>query len=321
MAGPPEASVSPMRVLVARPRGFCAGVDRAIDIVQSALELFGAPVYVRHEIVHNRHVVEGLRQKGAVFVDDTADVPEGGTVIFSAHGVSPRVREEASRRGLRAIDATCPLVSKVHLEAIRLAREGFVILLIGHAGHVEVEGTMGEAPAAMRLVTSVEDAARVDVPGGAPVAYLTQTTLSVDDTLAIVDALRRRFPDIRGPKKDDICYATQNRQNAVKLLAERCEVILVVGSPESSNSNRLVEVAQAAGLRTFLVEDAARLDPAWLRDVATVGLTSGASTPEVLVEGVLDRLRALGADRIEELFAADEHVFFPLPAELRQAAS
>jgi 4-hydroxy-3-methylbut-2-en-1-yl diphosphate reductase len=310
-----------MRVLVARPRGFCAGVDRAIEIVERALGLFGAPVFVRHEIVHNRHVVDALRRKGAIFVDDTADIPPGGTVIYSAHGVSPRVRDEASARGLRAIDATCPLVSKVHLEAIRLAREGHTILLIGHAGHVEVEGTMGEAPQAIRLITSVTDAAEVAIPPGTPVAYLTQTTLSVDDTLAIVEVLRRRFPDIRGPKKDDICYATQNRQNAVKLLAEVCRVILVVGSPESSNSNRLVEVAQAAGARAHLVEDATRLDPEWVRDADSVGVTSGASTPEVLVEGVLDRLRALGAGGVEELAAAEEHVFFPLPPELRRVAS
>jgi len=309
-----------LRVLVARPRGFCAGVDRAIEIVERALDLFGAPVYVRHEIVHNRHVVEGLRQKGAIFVDDTGDIPEGGTVIFSAHGVAPRVREEARLRGLRAIDATCPLVSKVHLEAVRLAREGHTILLIGHAGHVEVEGTMGEAPNAIRLVTSVADAERIQVPEG-PVAYLTQTTLSVDDTQAIVAALRRRFPTIRGPKKDDICYATQNRQNAVKLLAGTCDVILVVGSPESSNSNRLVEVAQAAGARTYLVEDASRMRDDWLVAARTIGVTSGASTPEVLVGGVLDRLRGLGAGDVEVLAAAEEHVFFPLPAELRSSAT
>jgi 4-hydroxy-3-methylbut-2-enyl diphosphate reductase len=309
-----------MRVVVARPRGFCAGVDRAIEIVERALDRFGAPVYVRHEIVHNRHVVEELRAKGAIFVDDTADIPPGATVIFSAHGVSPRVRHEASARSLRAIDATCPLVTKVHLEAIRLEREGCAILLIGHAGHVEVEGTVGEAPHAIRLVTSVADAERVQVPEGAPVAYLTQTTLSVDDTCAIVEVLRRRFPEIRGPRKDDICYATQNRQTAVKLLARDCDVILVVGSPESSNSNRLVEVAQAAGARAHLVDDAARVEAGWLDGATVVGVTSGASTPEVLVASVLQRLRQLGADEVRELAAADEGVFFPLPAELRRAS-
>jgi 4-hydroxy-3-methylbut-2-en-1-yl diphosphate reductase len=307
-----------VQVVLARPRGFCAGVDRAIEIVELALEAFGPPVYVRHEIVHNRHVVDELRAKGAIFVDDTEDIPEGGTVVFSAHGVSPQVRSEAEQRRLRAIDATCPLVTKVHLEAVRYAREGYTILLIGHPGHVEVEGTMGEAPHAMRLVTCVEDARTVEVVDPRRVAYLTQTTLSVDDTIAIVEELRRRFPDIRGPRKDDICYATQNRQNAAKELARTCQLILVVGSQESSNSNRLVEVAHAAGVQAHLVNDARDLDPAWLHGYERIGLTSGASTPEALVSGVLERLRAIGPVEVIEIETAAENVTFPLPVELRR---
>ena len=254
-----------MKVLLAAPRGFCAGVDRAIEIVELELSIHGRPVYVRHEIVHNRHVVDRLRAMGAVFVDEIAEVPEGAVVVFSAHGVSPRVREEAAERRLRAIDATCPLVTKVHLEARRHAAEGREILLIGHGGHVEVEGTMGEAPDRMRLVQSVADAERVEVRDPARVAYLTQTTLSVDDTRAIVEVLRRRFPAIAGPPQEDICYATQNRQNAVKGLAGRIHLLLVVGAPNSSNSQRLVEVARAGGVRARLVEDAEDIDPASVR--------------------------------------------------------
>ncbi len=306
-----------MHVLLASPRGFCAGVDRAIDIVEEAIDLFGPPVYVRHEIVHNRHVVEALRAKGAIFVDRTDEIPVGATVIFSAHGVAPMVRSEAQARGLRAIDATCPLVTKVHLEAVRYARDGYTILLIGHEGHVEVEGTMGEAPEAMRLVSSLADAETVRAADPTRVAYLTQTTLSVDDTLAIVEVLRRRFPSIRGPRKDDICYATQNRQSAVKDLARSCSLILVVGSRESSNSSRLVEVARAAGARAHLVNDAGDVDPSWLRGCARVGVTSGASTPESLVGGVLDRIRQLGPIEVSELRTATEEVTFPLPVELR----
>lgn len=304
-------------IWLARPRGFCAGVDRAIEIVELVLKQLGPPIYVRHEIVHNRAVVDDLRRKGAIFVENTEDIPQGATVIFSAHGVSPTIREAVRSRGLRAIDATCPLVTKVHLEAIRYAREGLSVLLIGHKGHVEVQGTMGEAPEAMQLVTSVADAEVVSVPNPARVTYLTQTTLSVEDTWAIVEVLKCRFPSIRGPKTDDICYATQNRQNAVKDLAKHCRLILVVGSPESSNSNRLVEVARAHGSEAHLVDDGNELDPLWLVGQARIGLTSGASTPEALVDHVLDKLRAVGPIRLVEHETVAEHVFFPLPVELR----
>jgi 4-hydroxy-3-methylbut-2-enyl diphosphate reductase len=305
-----------MRLLLAAPRGFCAGVDRAIEIVERALTLFGRPVFVRHEIVHNRHVVDRLRSMGAVFVDEIAEVPEGAVVVFSAHGVSPRVREEAAARRLRAVDATCPLVTKVHLEARRHAAEGREILLIGHAGHVEVEGTMGEAPARMRLVESVADAERVEVRDPERVAYLTQTTLSVDDTRAIVEVLRRRFPAIAGPPQEDICYATQNRQNAVKGLAPRLDLLLVVGAPNSSNSRRLVEVATASGLRARLVEEASDIDPAWLEGAGTVGVTAGASAPEDLVRSIVARLRDLGASEPEEVPTVVENVHFALPPEV-----
>jgi 4-hydroxy-3-methylbut-2-enyl diphosphate reductase len=305
-----------MRVLLASPRGFCAGVDRAIEIVELALSIYGRPVYVRHEIVHNRHVVERLRSMGAVFVDEIAEIPEGAVVVFSAHGVSPRVREEAAGRRLRAIDATCPLVTKVHLEARRHAAAGREILLIGHAGHVEVEGTMGEAPLRMTLVESVADAERVAVRDPAKVAFLTQTTLSVDDTRAITEVLRRRFPAIQGPPQEDICYATQNRQNAVKGLAVDIDVLLVVGAPNSSNSQRLVEVARAGGVRAHLVEEAAEIDPAWLRDADAVGVTAGASAPEELVRAIVDRLRALGGGAPLEVPTVVENVRFALPPEV-----
>jgi 4-hydroxy-3-methylbut-2-enyl diphosphate reductase len=291
-------------------------VDRAIEIVELALSIHGRPVYVRHEIVHNRHVVDRLRAMGAVFVDEIAEVPEGAVVVFSAHGVSPRVREQAAARRLRAIDATCPLVTKVHLEALRHAAAGRQILLIGHGGHVEVEGTMGEAPDRMVLVQSVEDAERVQVRDPAKVAYLTQTTLSVDDTRAIVEVLRRRFPAIVGPPQEDICYATQNRQNAVKGLAAGIDVLLVVGAPNSSNSRRLVEVAQAAGVRAFLLEEAADIDPAWVRGAETVGVTAGASAPEELVRSIVARLRELGGGEPEEVPTVIENVRFALPPEL-----
>ncbi len=310
-----------MRILLAAPRGFCAGVDRAIEIVELALSIYGRPVFVRHEIVHNRHVVERLRGMGAVFVDDLAEVPGGAVVVFSAHGVSPAVREEAARRGLRPIDATCPLVTKVHLEARRHAAEGREILLIGHGGHVEVEGTMGEAPGRIRLVESVADAERVEVRDPARVAYLTQTTLSVDDTRAIVEVLRRRFPRIAGPPQEDICYATQNRQNAVKGLAPRIDLLLVVGAPNSSNSRRLVEVSRAAGVRAELVEEAADIDPTWLAGVGTLGITAGASAPEDLVGSIVERLRTLGGEEPVEVPTVVENVRFALPAEVARPPS
>jgi 4-hydroxy-3-methylbut-2-enyl diphosphate reductase len=306
-----------VRVLLANPRGFCAGVDRAIEIVELALRRFGPPVYVRHEIVHNRHVVEGLRTKGAVFVDDPEDAPPGSLLVYSAHGVSPAVREASGRRGLRTIDATCPLVTKVHVEARRFDDADHDLILVGHAGHVEVEGTMGHAPGRMQLVETVEDVARVRVRDPAKVACLTQTTLSVDDTREILDALRARFPAIRLPRKDDICYATQNRQNAVKELCRAADVVLVVGAPESSNSNRLVEIAAKAGARAHLVQSAADIDPAWLAGAACVGVSAGASAPEVLVEEVVERLRRLGATRVDSLPVVNEGVVFQLPAELR----
>jgi len=303
---------------LASPRGFCAGVDRAIEIVELALELYGKPVYVRHEIVHNRHVVEDLRAKGAIFTDDLADVPEGALVVFSAHGISPAVRAEAERRKLRTLDATCPLVTKVHVEATRFAREGYEMVLVGHRGHVEVDGTLGHAPERMYLVETVDDVARLEVRDESKLAVLTQTTLSVDDTREVVAALKARFPAIRVPGKDDICYATQNRQNAVKLLAGEVELVIVVGAPTSSNSNRLVEVARVHGARGELVQEAADIDPAWLEGVTRVGVTAGASTPEGLVRAVCDRLRALGASAVRSLPTVDEGVRFALPAELRR---
>jgi 4-hydroxy-3-methylbut-2-enyl diphosphate reductase len=310
-----------MQVVLASPRGFCAGVDRAIEIVELALERFGPPVYVRHEIVHNRHVVESLREKGAVFIEDPADAPEGARLVFSAHGVSPAVREAAARRGLATLDATCPLVTKVHVEAERFDRDDYEIVLVGHAGHVEVEGTMGHAPQRMHLVESVEDVAKLEVEDPSRLACLTQTTLSVDDTAEIMTALRARFPDIRLPRKDDICYATQNRQNAVKELARRADVVLVVGAPTSSNSNRLVEIAEKCGARGHLVETADDIEAGWIEGAACVGVTAGASAPEILVEAVVERLRALAPDDfvLDTLPRVDEGVVFQLPAELRHA--
>lgn len=308
-----------MEILLAKPRGFCAGVDRAIEIVKLAIEVIGPPVYVRHEIVHNRHVVEGLRTLGARFVDKLADVPRGSVVIFSAHGVSPAVRAEARERGLQTIDATCPLVTKVHLEAIRYAREGYNLVLIGHRGHVEVEGTMGEVPGRMWLVSTPDEVDLLELPNPEKAAYLTQTTLSIDDTMLVVEALKRRFPGIEGPRKDDICYATTNRQNAVKKIVVEADVVLVVGAPESSNSNRLVEVAQARGVRAYLVESAEDINPDWLRDVRRVGLTAGASAPESLVSRVVDRLFELGGTSVRELELVKEDVTFALPPELKAA--
>ncbi|OGF17071.1 MAG: 4-hydroxy-3-methylbut-2-enyl diphosphate reductase [Candidatus Eisenbacteria bacterium RBG_16_71_46] len=311
-------SATPHTLFLAGPRGFCAGVDRAIDIVEMALEVHGAPVYVRHEIVHNRHVVEALRDKGAVFVDELESVPAGALVIFSAHGVSPAVRREAAERGLRTLDATCPLVTKVHLEALKYAREGYSIVLVGHRHHVEVQGTLGEAPQSISVVESVREAEALELPDPAKVAYITQTTLSVDDCRAIVEALRRRFPGIREPAKDDICYATQNRQNAVKELARRCAVILVVGAPASSNANRLVEVAAQNGARGHLIESAGDIEPAWV--AGDVGITAGASTPEAVVQACVERVRELGEYRVEEFRLVEERVMFPLPGELLSVA-
>gem|GEM_PF-5298 len=315
-------SSAPMNILIANPRGFCAGVDRAIDIVERAIELFGAPIYVRHEVVHNRFVVEDLRQRGAVFVEELAQVPDGSTVIFSAHGVSQQVRQEAAGRDLRVFDATCPLVTKVHLEVARHCQEGHEVILIGHRGHPEVEGTMGQCrtagngPGRVRLVETTGDVAALDVGDPEHLAYVTQTTLSMDDTEAIVAALRARFPAIRGPKKSDICYATQNRQDAVKALAERCDLVLVVGSANSSNSNRLRELAERQGCRAHLIDGPDDIHPQWLADAPRVGVTAGASAPEVLVAQVIDRLKAWGADQVEEQAGVRERVVFGLPKEL-----
>lgn len=308
-----------MRILLGNPRGFCAGVDRAIEIVELALERFGPPVFVRHEIVHNRHVVEGLRKKGAVFVDDPADVPRGSLLIFSAHGVSPAVRRAAEDGGLRVIDATCPLVTKVHVEAARMAKLGRDIVLIGHRGHVEVEGTMGHAGERMHLVESVEDVARLEVRDPSSLGCVTQTTLSLDDTREILTALRERFPGVATPRKDDICYATQNRQNSVKDLAREAEVVIVVGAPESSNSNRLVEIAAKSGARAHLVQQADDVDPAWIEGVSCVAVSAGASAPESLVAQVVERLSRLAPDapEIDAQPPVDEGIVFRLPAELR----
>jgi len=305
-----------MEVLLANPRGFCAGVERAIEIVERALEMHGAPIYVRHEIVHNRSVVESLRTKGAVFVEDLAEVPSGGTVIFSAHGVAKAVQAEADRRGLRVFDATCPLVSKVHVEVAKMLREGHEIVMIGHHGHPEAEGTMGQSAVGMHLVETLDDVARVKVASPERLAYVTQTTLSVDDAKAMVAALKQRFPSIRGPKKDDICYATQNRQDAVKLMAPQCDVVIVVGSPNSSNSNRLREVAEHIGAEAYMVDNASELKPEWIEGKRRIGVTAGASAPEVLVSEVISRLKSLGAESVRPLKGITERVQFTLPREL-----
>jgi 4-hydroxy-3-methylbut-2-enyl diphosphate reductase len=311
---------SSKRVLLAKPRGYCAGVDRAVEAVERALEKHGAPVYVRKQIVHNVHVVETLAARGAVFVDDTADVPEGAIVVFSAHGVSPAVRAQADERNLHTIDATCPLVTKVHQEAKRFAREDFDILLVGHEGHEEVEGTAGEAPQHIQLVESAADAAQVTVRDPEKVVWLSQTTLSVDETMETVRALRERFPTLQDPPSDDICYATQNRQVAVKAMAPQCDLVLVVGSRNSSNSVRLVEVALQNGAgASYLIDYARDVRPEWLEGVTTVGVTSGASVPEVLVRGVLDLLAEHGWGEIEEFTTAEETLVFSLPRELRPA--
>jgi 4-hydroxy-3-methylbut-2-enyl diphosphate reductase len=303
-------------VILANPRGFCAGVDRAIAIVEQALARFGAPIYVRHEVVHNKFVVDDLKAKGAIFVDELADVPRGSTVVFSAHGVSRAVREEAEARGLTVFDATCPLVTKVHVEVAKMHANGREIVMIGHAGHPEVEGTMGQADAGIQLVESVADVDRLVVRDATQLAYVTQTTLSVDDAAAIVAALKRRFPAIVGPRRDDICYATQNRQDAVKFLAPQCDVVIVVGSPNSSNSNRLREVAAHRGIPAYMIDCAEELQPEWVEGKRHVGVTAGASAPEVLVQQVIERLRALGAGKVRELDGAVESVMFPLPRGL-----
>jgi 4-hydroxy-3-methylbut-2-enyl diphosphate reductase len=305
------------RVLVAGPRSFCAGVVRAIDIVEQLLERHGPPVYVRHEIVHNVHVVRDLEARGAIFVDSEDDVPEGARIVLSAHGVAPSVYERCTERGLEIVDAVCPLVSKVHAEARRYAARGHKIALVGHAGHVEVEGTMGEAPDSIALVETPEDVEKLELEEGQRLAYLTQTTLSLDDTAEVVDALRERVPDLVGPPSADICYATQNRQDAVKRLCEEATLVLVVGSVTSSNANRLVEVARSRSAEAYLIDDETDLDPAWLEGHETVGLTAGASSPEVLVERVVARLGELGFDQREDVEIAREDVFFRLPAGLR----
>jgi len=305
-----------MEVLLANPRGFCAGVERAIEIVERALQEYGAPIYVRHEIVHNKTVVEDLRRKGAVFVEELDEVPTGATVVFSAHGVAKAVRKDADDRGLKVFDATCPLVTKVHVEVSKMLREGYEIVMIGHRGHPEAEGTMGQANEGMHLVETLEDAARLEVRNPAKVAYVTQTTLSVDDAQAIVAALKARFPSIHGPKKDDICYATQNRQDAVKFMTPRCDVVIVVGSPNSSNSNRLREVAENMGAQAYMVDSAADLRPEWVAGKRRVGVTAGASAPEVLVEELVARLKALGAASVQQLDGITERVVFTLPREL-----
>ena len=310
-----------MQILLANPRGFCAGVDRAIEIVDRALELFGAPIYVRHEVVHNRHVVEGLRARGTVFVNELDEVPDGATVIFSAHGVSRSVHEEGARRGLRVFDATCPLVTKVHLEVSRHAREGRECILIGHKGHPEVEGTMGQYDTSyggsMYLVETPQDVEQLAVMRPEELAFVTQTTLSVDDTACVIDRLRKRFPRIQGPRKDDICYATQNRQDAVKALAGKCDLFLVVGSPNSSNSNRLREIAEKQGISAYLVDEADEILAEWVEGKQSIGVTAGASAPQALVDGVVERLRAWGGEVVVESQGRQEKVTFSLPRALQ----
>ena len=305
-----------MQVLLANPRGFCAGVDRAIAIVERALQQFGAPIYVRHEVVHNKFVVEDLKQKGAIFIEDLDEVPTGSTLIFSAHGVSQAVRLEAEARGLKVFDATCPLVTKVHVEVRKMRESGYEIVMIGHKGHPEVEGTMGQCESGMYLVDAIGDVAKLQVADPEKLAYVTQTTLSVDDAARMVEALKARFPHIRGPKKDDICYATQNRQDAVKKLAAECDLVIVVGSPNSSNSNRLREVARNMGLDAYMVDNAGQLQSEWFAGKSRVGVTAGASAPEVLVEGVIARLKELGAGTVKSLAGIEENVNFPLPKAL-----
>ena len=301
------------QIILANPRGFCAGVDRAIGIVERALERFGAPIYVRHEVVHNKFVVENLKSKGAIFIEDLSDVPPGNTLIYSAHGVSLAVRHEAEARGLTVFDATCPLVTKVHLEVARMRDKGMEIIMIGHKGHPEVEGTMGQSNGGMYLVETAEDVMNLEVKNESKLAFVTQTTLSVDDAARVIEALKIRFPEIVGPKKDDICYATQNRQDAVKSLAQQCDVVIVVGSPNSSNSNRLREVAENLGIASYMVDNATQLEAGWLRGKSRIGVTAGASAPEVLVQAVIDQLKLFGAGEVNELTGITENVTFPIP--------
>ena len=308
-----------MEVLLAQPRGFCAGVDRAIEIVERALAIHGSPIYVRHEIVHNTYVVDDLRRKGAVFVNEIDEVPAGGTVVFSAHGVSKIVQDEAAQRGLRIFDATCPLVTKVHVEVAKMHAAGYEIVMIGHEGHPEVEGTMGQLAAGMHLVETVEDVARLQVRNADRLAYVTQTTLSLDDAAAVIDALKRRFPTIAEPKKADICYATQNRQDAVKFMAPQVDIVIVVGSPNSSNSNRLREVAERFGVPSYLVDTAEQLDPAWFQGRRRIGVTAGASAPEVIVDELLAALKKMGAGSVRTLDGVTEDVVFPMPKGLSRA--
>ena len=305
-----------MEALLAQPRGFCAGVDRAIEIVERALKTHGAPIYVRHEIVHNDHVVADLRAKGAIFVDELDEIPDDSTVIFSAHGVSRAVRDAARERGLRIFDATCPLVTKVHVEVAKMRDKGRQIVMIGHAGHPEVEGTMGQSDGGIHLVETVEDVARLEIPEGVDLAYVSQTTLSVDDCRMIIDALKQRFPTIAEPKKQDICYATQNRQDAVKFMAPQCDLVLIVGSPSSSNSNRLREVAEKYGCPARLIGSAAELQPEWLEGKRRIGISAGASAPEVLVQELVQRLKGVGVKSVRNLDGVQETVAFPLPKGL-----
>ena len=305
-------------VLLANPRGFCAGVDRAIEIVERALKLHGAPIYVRHEIVHNKFVVDDLRNKGAVFIEDLADVPSGATLVFSAHGVSKAVRSEAAERGFHVFDATCPLVKKVHVEVMKRRNEGFEVVMIGHDGHPEVEGTMGQSEAGMHLVETAEDVEKLNIPPGARLTYVSQTTLSVDDCQIVIDALKRKFPQIVGQKQDDICYATQNRQDAVKFMAPQVEVVIVVGSRTSSNTNRLRELAATLGCTTYQVDSAADVLPEWIAGKRRIGVTSGASAPEVLVRDVISKLKSLGANSVRELDGITENITFPLPTGLNR---
>jgi 4-hydroxy-3-methylbut-2-enyl diphosphate reductase len=313
-----ETQTTPQRVLLAAPRGYCAGVDRAVETVEHALDLHGAPIYVRKEIVHNKHVVHELEKRGAIFVDQETEVPEGEMVVFSAHGVAPSVHENAAKRNLRTIDATCPLVTKVHVEARKFAEDGYTIFLIGHEGHEEVEGTTGEAPENIVLVQTEEEVDSLEVPDPERTAYITQTTLSVDETTAIIEALKRKFPSITGPKTDDICYATTNRQQAVKALARECELVLVIGSTNSSNSNRLVEVAREHGAASYLIDNHLQVDDAWLEGVETVGITSGASAPEELVARLIQLFRDRGVTDVSELRTVDEDVRFMLPTKIRR---
>jgi 4-hydroxy-3-methylbut-2-enyl diphosphate reductase len=310
---------TPTQIFLANPRGFCAGVDRAIEIVERALERFGAPIYVRHEVVHNKFVVNDLKAKGAIFIEDLAEVPTGSTLIYSAHGVSQAVRQEAEARGLKIFDATCPLVTKVHVEVAKMRAKDLEIIMIGHKGHPEVEGTMGQSSGGMYLVETPEDVAKLAVKDTDKLAFVTQTTLSIDDAARVIDALRARFPNIVGPKKDDICYATQNRQDAVKTLAKQCDLVIVVGSPNSSNSNRLREVAQNLGVSSYMVDNAGELKAEWLTDKPRIGVTAGASAPDVLVQEVIARLKELGADKVTELGGTAENVVFPLPKGLVQS--